>query len=39
MPKRKMMSKGRDKQYFRDTAKKTRAINISAAPQRGGTRL
>ena len=28
-----------DRRFFRDTAKKVRAINLSPAPARGGTRL
>lgn len=36
---RKRASGKHDRKFFRDTAKRIRAINLSPAPQRGGTRL
>lgn len=36
---RRRVSRSRDQKFFRDTARKTKAINLSPAPQRGGIRL
>lgn len=39
MKKRKKMYRRKDRKVFKATAAKTKAINIKAAPMRGGIRL